>query len=129
LRFEQFRACLLERVERPSLGDRQQLQSRVRRAGLMLRHRRFQRATSATLRVRRQLGGFVEEGRGSGEAPTRTGTIGGPLKLPSDLLVERRRRMRAMPGASVGIDLRISEFDKRAVRQPPCLRSSGAVHG
>ena len=92
-------------------------------------HRRFERAPSATPRVRCQLGGFAEEGRSSCEATTRTGTACRPLKLSSDLLVERRCRMRAMPGASVGVDLGISELDKRAVRQLALLRRCGAVNG
>ena len=114
---EQLRTRLLKRVERPRLRHRQQVQRRVGRAGLMACRRRCQRPTSSTSRVGRELSGLVEEGGSCSEAPARPRTPGRPLELPSDLLVERRCRMRAMPGASVGIDLGISGIGERAVRQ------------
>ncbi len=108
-------SALSQLVERPGPGHRQQLQGRVVGAGLVLALRRCQRALGAPCRVGRQLGRALTERGGRRQAATRLRPARRSLELRGDVLVEARRRVRAMPGAAVGIQLRVRGVGQRPV--------------
>ena len=84
------------------------------------------RATGGVRGERRRA--VQERGRG-GEASARLGPLGGALEIAGDLLVGAERRPRAVPGAPVGVELRVDGLGQRGVQ---CLALAGrgrAVRG
>ena len=76
-------------------------------AGLVLGLRGGQGALGTCRRLWRQFGGPFEEGGCRGQAAARLGAAGRPFELRGDRLVRPGRRLGAVPGAAIGIDLRI----------------------
>ena len=109
----------LQRVDRPGLDRDQQLQRRVERAGVALRPRRGEQAPRAARRVGREHGRGLEERGGRGDAAARQGAAGRAFELLGDLLVGPGRRLGAVPGAPVGIELRIRGLGQRGVQRVP----------
>ena len=111
-----------ELVERAQLGGRQQLERRVGRAGLELRLRGGQRARAAPVR-----GSGVSSAARSrnaaaaASAAARLRPVGRALELGGHLLVGPDARLRAVPRAAIGIDLRIGRLGQRPMHAPPVL--------
>ena len=93
---------------------------------------RFARAAASRRRARRARLGrerrrVLEEGGGGRDAPARQRAAGRALELLGDLLVRRGRRLGAVPGAPVGIELRVGGLRQRGVQRVPFLRRRRAV--
>ena len=111
----------------PASRHRQQPQRRVGRAGLVLALRRGQRALGPARRIGRQLGGALVERGARRQAAPRPRAAGRALQLGGDVLVEPGRRLGAMPGAAIGIDLGVGRLGERAVDALALLRRGRAV--
>ena len=85
-------------------------------AGESLGARRGQRTPGSPAGLRCQLGRALQEGSGRGETATRLRTGGRQLELRGHVLVWCERGVGPMPGAAIGIDLRIGGSCKRLVR-------------
>ena len=103
----------LEVVQRAHLRHRQKLVRGLQRPRLELGLGRGQRPPTTTGRVRRQLGRSLEERGGGGDAAASPRAPGRALQLVGDGLVETRCRVRAMPGAPIGIDVGIGRLGQR----------------
>ena len=127
LRAQPLQPRALELVDRPELGGGQEV-GRGRGVGdVELRLGRGERALDAHGRVWRQLGRPLQErgGRGQPAAPLRA--VGRARHLRGHRLVRRRRRMRAMPGATVGIEDRVGRVGERPVHVAAVARVRRAV--
>ena len=121
------RTRALELVQRTRLGGLQQLERGVGRARAMLRLRRRERTLGPALRVDVQRRGALEERRRRCVAAARLRTPRGALELGGDLGVRPGGRLRAMPGAAIGVDPRIGRLRQRPVHAPAFLGRPGAV--
>ena len=74
------------------------------------------RARAAARRLGRQLGGALEESRRCGQAAAGLCTAGRALELGGNVLVRPGGRVRAVPSAAVGIELRVGRVGERTVR-------------
>ena len=120
LRAQPLQPRALELVERPELGGGQEL-GRGRGVGdVELRLRRGERALDAHGGVGRQLGRPLQERGGRGQPAAALRAVGRARHLGGHRLVRRRRRVRAMPGATVGI-----ERPGRSRRRAPDARRGG----
>ena len=120
LRAQPLQPRALELVDRPELGGGQEV-GRGRGVGdVELRLRRGERALDAHGGVRRQLGRPLQERGGRGQPAAALRAVGRARHLRGHRLVRRRRRVRAMPGATVGID-----GPGRSRRRAPGARRGG----
>ena len=117
----------LQRVDRAGLDRDQQLQRRVERAGVVLRSRRGEQAARAGRGFGRERGRGLEERGGGRDAAARQRAAGRAFQLLGDALVGRGRRLRAMPGAPVRVELRIGGVGQRGVQRVAFLRRRRAV--
>ena len=120
LRAQPLQPRALELVDRPELGG-----GRAARRGrgvgdVELRLRRVERALDAHGRVRRQLGRPLQERGGRRQPAAALRAVGRARHLRGHRLVGRRRRVRAMPRAPVGI-----ERPGRSPRRAPGARRGG----
>ena len=90
---QQLGARLLELVQGSCLGDRQQPQRRVARAGLVLDIRGEERSLCPAPRIGGQLDGALVKCGPRCEAASRAGSPGRALQLGGDVLVEPGRRV------------------------------------
>ena len=127
LRAEEVHAGAVEFVERSGLRRGQQSEGRVGRAGVVRGLRRGQRALRAARRLGRQFGRALQEGGGRRQAPARLRPVGRALQLARDVFVAARRRVRAVPGAAIGIDVRIGRLRQHPVRALAILRGCRLV--
>jgi hypothetical protein len=72
--------------------------------------------------------GTLEEGRGCGEAAPRLRPRCRTFELAGNLLVGRGCGLRAVPGAPVGIAIRVGGFREGAVDLAPLFQTSRSVH-
>ena len=70
-------------------------------------------------KARLNFGGPLEEGGCRGQATARLSAAGRPLELRGDSLVQPGRRLGAMPGAAIRIDLWVGRLRQRAVDSSP----------
>ena len=127
LRSQPLQPRALELVEWPELGGGQEV-GRGRHVGdVELRLGRGQRALDAHGGLRRQLGRSLQEGGGRGEPATTLRAVGRARHLRGHRLVRNRRRVRAMPGATVGIDIGIGRVGERLVHVAAVSRGRRAV--
>jgi hypothetical protein len=117
----------LHRVDRPGLDRDQQLQRHVEGAGVALRSRRREQAPRAASRVGGEHRRGVEERGGGRHASACQCAPGRAFELLGDLLVGPGRRLRAVPGAPVGIEPRIRGLGQRRVQRVPFIRRRRAV--
>ena len=89
---------------------------------------RGERAAGTARGLGRQLRRAFEKGRGRGLAAAALCAAGRALELGGDVLVGYPGRVRAVPGALVGIDFRVRRVGQRAVRALAFLRRRGPVH-
>ena len=113
----------LQRVERASLDRDQQTECRVERAGVALRPGSREQALRTASGFGRQHRRALEERGRRGQAPAGLRSAGRALELLGDVLVGPRRGLGPMPGATVGIDLRIGGLRQRAGARPAAPRS------
>ena len=93
----------------------QQSQCRIQRAGVALRPGSREQALGTASGFGGQHRRALQEGGRRRQAPARLRSAGRALELLGDVLVRPRCRLRPMPGAAVGIDLRIGDLSQRAV--------------
>ena len=128
LRVQQLGARLLELVQGSCLGDRQQPQRRVVRAGLVLALCGEERTLCPAPRIGRQFDGALVKCRPRRQAASRPRSAGRALQLGGDVLVEPGRRVRAVPGAAIGVDVGIGGLrpapGERAGAPPALPRAS-----
>ena len=117
----------LELVQRAECGDREQAERGVGRARVVLGLRRRERAFRAPRGVGGQRRGALQERRGGGQSAARMRAARRALELGGDVLVRACRRLRAMPGAAVGVVLRVRGVGERTVHRPPLLCRRPAV--
>ena len=127
LRVQQLGARLLELVQRSCLGHRQQPQRRVACPGPMLAHRGEKRTLCPAPRVGRQFDGARVKCRPGRQAASRPRSAGRALQLGGDVLVEADRRVRAMPGAAIGVDVGVGGFGQRPMDALSLLRRCRAL--
>ena len=127
LRVQQLGAGLLELVQGSCLGDRQQPQRRVVRAGLVLALCGEERTLCPAPRIGRQLDGALVKCRPRRQAAARPRSAGRALQLGGDVLVEPGRRVREVPGAAIGVDVGIGGFGQRPVNALSLLRRCRAL--
>ncbi|MFD9735340.1 hypothetical protein [Umezawaea sp. NPDC059074] len=113
-----FHVRLPDRVQRAEFGGRQQLGRLGEAARVELGPRGGQGAGGACLRVRRQFGGAFQEGGGRDPATTGERAARRVLQLPGDVLVRAGGGVRAVPGAAVGVLLRVGDLGEGAVHGP-----------
>ena len=118
---------MLHVSDRPSLRDGQQVPHRIERAGLQVGRGRGQRPLGSTLRVERQHGRALEECRRP--LPRRHALAPCPraLQLRGDGLVRPGHGMGPMPGASIGVQLRIGDLSQSRMHLLPLLRERRPV--
>ena len=127
LRAQPLQPRALELVDRPERGAVQQV-GRGRGVGhVELRLRRGERALHAPGGVWGQLGGALQERGGRGEPATALRALRGARHLGGDLLVRNRRRVRAMPGAPVGVDGPVGRVGERPVHVAAVARMRRAI--
>ena len=119
----------LEVVQRAQLGDHQQLERGVRGRRLELGLRGGERAPAAPRRVGGQRGRLREERGGRGSAAAGPRTPGRAFELLGHRLVGTLGRVGAMPGAAVGVELRVRGRRQRPVDVTPLRRGRRAVGG
>ena len=127
LRAQPLQPRALELVERPELGGREQVVGGRGVGDVELRLRGVERALDASDGVRRQLGRPLQERGGRGQPATTLRTVGRVRHLGGHRLVRRRRRVRAMPGATVGIEDRVGRVGERPVHVAAVARVRRAV--
>ena len=129
LRLQQLGSGLVELVQRPRLGDRQQSQRRLARAGLVLACCGEERTLCAALRIRCELGGALVERRLRRQAAAGPRSSRRALQLGGDVLVEPGGRVRQVPGASIRIDAGIGGPGERAVDALALVRRCRRLDG
>ncbi len=119
----------LDLVERSPLGGGQQGKRGTRRARIVLGLRRGQRALRPARRIGRELGSPLQERGRCGDAAAALRAAGGALELGRDVLVGPGRRLGAMPGTAIGIDVRVGGLRQRLVHAAEVFRRRGPVDG
>ena len=122
LRAQEIHARALEIIDAAGLRGGEERERVVERPSLVLGLRRRQRPLRTPDRVRRQGRGALEEGGGGGQPAARLGAAGGPLELGGDVLVGAGRRLGEVPGAPVGIGLRVGRLRQRPMHAASLLR-------
>ena len=117
----------VELVQRSCRRGREQRQRGVGEAGEPLGASRSERTPGSPAGLGCQLGCTLQEGSGRGETPTRLRTSGRQLELGGDVLVWCERGVGAMPGAPIGVGLRVSGLCKCPVRAPSLFGRRRAV--
>jgi hypothetical protein len=112
-------AGALEIAERPGFRHGQQFQRRPGRASLDLGLRRGQRPRGPPGRIGRQRRGPLQERCCRGHPAAGLCPAGRALQLSGNLLVRTGSGLGPVPGAAVGIVLRIGDLGQGAVRLPP----------
>ena len=125
---QQLGARLLELVQGSCLGDRQQPQRHVVGGGLVLALCGEERTLCPAPRIGRQFDGTLVKCRARRQAASRPRSAGRALELGGDVLVEPGRRVRAVPGAAIGVDVGIGGFGQRPVNALSLLRRCCALH-
>ena len=115
LRAQPLQPRALKLVERGKLGGRQQLERRVRCPGVELRLRGSHGPPPPPRRIGGQLGRARQERRSRRRAPTGLRPVGRALQLVGHRLVGPGRRLRPMPGATIGIGIRIGRLGQRSM--------------
>ena len=118
----------MQGVQRPGGRDRQQLEGGLGRTGLVLGVGAFQRPP-------RTSGGLVETARllAAGTRPRRPrpprarARSGRALQLFGGFFVSAEHRLRAVPGTTVRVDLRVGHLGQRAVGAAMVRRCGGLV--
>ena len=87
----------------------------------------FQRAVGPAGRVGCEHRRSLEKRSGRCETAPRAGALSGLLQLMGDVLIGLRDRVRAMPGASIGVGLGIGGRRQRPMRSAPLVRRRRAV--
>ena len=87
----------------------------VERAGVAFCRRRREQALRTASGFGRQRRRALEEGGRRGQTAARVRAARGAFELVGDLLVGPRRRLGAVPGAAVGIELGIGDLRQRAM--------------
>jgi hypothetical protein len=128
LRVQQLGARLLELVQGPPVGDRQQPQRGVVRPGLMLALCGDQRALSPAPGIGRQFDGALAKCRLRRQATAGPCSSRRALQLGGDVFVEPDRRVRKMPGAAIGVDIGIGGLGQRPVNALSLLRRRPALY-
>ena len=100
---------------RCELSGCEQLVRGVGRSRLQLGLCRGQRPRTSTSRIRRELGGPLQERRRGRNPAARLRAVRRALELLGHGLVNARGRVRPMPGEPVGIGLGIGRLGERAV--------------
>ena len=108
-------------VKRASLDRDQQPECLVESAGIAFRFGACEQALRTVSGFRRQDRRSLEERGRRGEAPARMRSAGRALELLGDVLVGPRGGLGPVPGAAIGIDLRISDIRQCAVHRMPFL--------
>jgi hypothetical protein len=119
---------VIELIERPGLGKAEEPQRGIRRAGALLALCRGEGTACTARGLGRQLSRALQKGRSRGQATAALRAAGRALELGGDVFVGCRGRVRAMPGAPVGIDFGVRRVGQRAVRPLSLLRRCGPVH-
>ena len=117
----------LEGVEPADLSCSEEGESVVQRARFELGLRRRQCPLRTARRLGCQAGGALEEGGGRGQPAPRLSPAGRPLELGGNTLIGGARGLSEVPGAPVGVDLRVGRFRQRPVHPPALLRRCPAV--
>ena len=97
------------------LGGAEKSESLVQRARLVAGLRRGKRPLGAAPGLRGQLGGAPQKGSGGGQTAPRLSPARRPLELGGNILLGPGRGLSKVPGASVGVDLRVGRLRQRAV--------------
>jgi hypothetical protein len=97
----------IQRVQRPGGGPREQAQGFLGGAGQLLAGGGFQRAAGPAGGVGREHRRSLEKRSGGRESAPCADALGGLLQLTGDVLIGLRDRVRAMPGAAIGVELGI----------------------
>jgi hypothetical protein len=129
LRAQPLQPRALKLVERGELGDRQQLERRVRCRSVELRLRGSHRPLPPPRRIGGQLGRACQERRSRRRTPTGLRPIGRALQLARHRLVGSGRRLRPMPGATIGIGIRIARLGQRSMHFLALAEVWGPVGG
>ena len=114
---------------RPRLGDPQQIEGIVDGARLELGLCRGQSTLRAAGGLGRQLHRTLEKGGGGREATARLRPGRGMLQLGRDVLIRDGRRVRAIPGATIRVDVRVRGLRESSVDLAPLLRAGCPVDG
>src|SRR5256714_820571 len=112
----------------PRLWIRDKAERLVGRTRLLGCLGRGESPAGATRRFGCQRGGTLEERGGGGEAAPCQRSGCRTLELGGHLLIRHRGRLRPVPGAAIGVDLRIGRVRQRAVDLPPLVGPGGPVH-
>ena len=124
---QQLRLGAPDLIQRPGLGQGEQPPRPLGRTGLVLDLRCAQRPPGPFAQGGRQLRGpFAERGVGSQAAAGPHGRRGA-FQLGRDFLVHTRCGMPTMPGAPIGIGIRIGGHRQGMMDDPPLLRRGGPV--
>ena len=115
-------------IERAGLRARQQTQGLVERTRSLPVPCRRQRATPPAPGIDGQHRRAFKEGRRRREASARPRALRRELQHRRDLLVRSHGGLCQMPGATIGVDLRICRFGEREVNAPSCLDVRRLVH-
>jgi hypothetical protein len=129
LRAQPLQPRALKLVERGKRGGRQQLECRVRCRGIELRLRGIHRPLSPPRRIGAQLGRACQERRSRRRTATGLRPVGRALQLVRHRLVGPGRRLRPVPGATIGIGIRIGRLGQRSMHLLAVARVSGPVGG
>jgi hypothetical protein len=88
-----------------------------------------QRALCTARGLGRERDRALEKGRGRGKAAARLRSRGGTFEFAGNLFVGCGRGLRAVPGAAIRVDARISGLRERAVDLASLVQTSGSVDG
>ena len=125
----QVHAGALQVAQRPGLRHRQQLQRRLGGTGEALELRGVQRATGAMGGIERELQRALQERRRGRVPAARPGAAGGALELCRHVLVGTGGRLRAVPGAAIGVELGVGRLAERPVHELALLLRRRTVDG
>ena len=106
-------------VQWPCFGDGQEPKRRGGCACEVLGLRRGQRPLRPQAGVERQRDGSLEERGRCRQATAQLCPAGRALELGGDFLVGAHRSLRAVPGAAIGIELRVGHLRQRPVHLLP----------
>lgn len=129
LRAQQVHPGVLERVHLPGFSDGQQVQGCIGRPREVGGVGRGQRAPRPAGRIGGQLGGTPKERGRCGQPAACLRPPGRVLQLSGDLLVRPCRRLRCVPGPSIGVHLGVRRVCQRTVHGAPLVHGGRVVDG
>ena len=129
LRAQPLQPRALKLVQRSKLGRRQQLERRVRCPSVELPLRGCHRPLPPPRRIGGQLSRACQERRSRCRTPTGLRPVGRALQLVRHRLVRPGRRLRPMPGATIGIGIRIGRVGQRPMHFLAVAKVCGSVGG